>query len=1023
MHIDIILAGVGGQGILTTAKAISLVALRRGWHVKQSEVHGMSQRGGAVQSHLRLSDRSIHSDLIPRRSADLILALEPLEALRYQNFLAESGIIVSNVAPLANIPNYGDTNLILDRISQRPQHVLVDAHRLAALAGSSRSINMVMFGAASDVLDLAADECRDAIGEMLATKGRDLVEVNCRAFELGRQAAFLYCNALADGLNPRSVRDWMSKLSLAELERAAVRNAAAREPVASLTPEANRVIAAILQKAESDGRRQLLEPEVYSIIEAAGAIRPPCHVMVSDSAQVTDAMLSRFGTDRLVLKAVSPRIVHKSDADAVVCVPKSLELVRRHVDLLLSRLRAIADRVDGVLLVEFVEHESAGFGGELFVGVRVTREFGPVLAAGLGGVDTEYLAAKLRPGLSVAKVPVMDVSAEAFFAQFQKTVAYEILSGATRGHRRLVSDGELRRCFRAFQSIARQFCLARGQDGPELIELEVNPFAFRRQALVPLDGRGRLGKNPRALCARSPEQVDRLVAPRSIAIAGVSSTRQNFGRIILNNTRTCGFPADALTVIKPNESSIDGIRCVPDLRALSSPVDLLILATGVADIPPAVDDVLATGCARATIIITGGLGELAGTERIHETLQDRIEQYRRTTADGPVFLGENCMGVRSRPGRFDTFFIQDKKLDPRRSASPRPLALVSQSGAFVISRLSNVPQLDPVLTISLGNQLDVTLSDAVSAVGRRSEVDVIGVYAEGFREWDGLEFARAVQRLSAAGKLVVFYKAGRTEQGRSATAGHTASVAGDYDVCLSAVEQAGGLVVESVRDFEQMLQVAVAFHGLPFRGARIGALTNAGCEAVAMADSISGPRHALELARWSPQTTHRISEIVARHRLNSLVNVANPLDITPMAGDAAFEELSTVMLDDAEVDAVVVAVVPLTPQMRTSPDEINDDASLCIRMPALAARYDKPLLMVVDAGEVYDPYVRRLESSGLVVLRESDEAVRCLGRYLCHRLSNTAGAPSDARRNAEHPVGGAGRPIVGNLLSAAPLGS
>ena len=194
----------------------------------------------------------------------------------------------------------------------------------------------------------------------------------------------------------------------------------------------------------------------------------------------------------------------------------------------------------GVLVVEYVERVRPGFGNELFVGIRATREFGPVIAAGLGGIDTEYLAAKMKPGLAVAKAIAIDTTAEEFLDLFRKTAAYEILSGKARGHRRIVSDGELLRCFRAFLLLAQRFCVDRGDEGPDVAELEVNPFAFRQQRLVPLDGRGRLEAAARA----PPPPPRRQVAapPRAasrIAVLGVSSTPCNFGRIILE---TC-WPA------------------------------------------------------------------------------------------------------------------------------------------------------------------------------------------------------------------------------------------------------------------------------------------------------------------------------------------------------------------------------------------------------------------------------------------------------------------------------------------------
>ena len=147
MKQDIVLAGVGGQGILSIAFVIDNAALKRGLKIKQAEVHGMAQRGGAVQSHLRLSEQEIHSDLIPKGAADMILSVEPLETLRYMDYLGPEGYIITSSTPMVNIPDYPDIGGILDSIRKVGRSVVVDSGALAREAGSGRAQNMVMLGA------------------------------------------------------------------------------------------------------------------------------------------------------------------------------------------------------------------------------------------------------------------------------------------------------------------------------------------------------------------------------------------------------------------------------------------------------------------------------------------------------------------------------------------------------------------------------------------------------------------------------------------------------------------------------------------------------------------------------------------------------------------------------------------------------------------------------------------------------------------------------------------------------------
>ncbi len=189
MKNDILIAGVGGQGILTIAAIVGHAAVEAGLTVKQSEVHGMAQRGGAVVAHLRIADGRVFSDLIPAGAADVILAVEPLEALRHLPHLAPEGIVLANTSPVKNIGNYPDTQEILAALRQAPRHVLLDADATAKAAGSARAMNMVMLGALAPSLGVPDTALTDMIKAAFARKGEHVVDVNLKAFAAGRAAA------------------------------------------------------------------------------------------------------------------------------------------------------------------------------------------------------------------------------------------------------------------------------------------------------------------------------------------------------------------------------------------------------------------------------------------------------------------------------------------------------------------------------------------------------------------------------------------------------------------------------------------------------------------------------------------------------------------------------------------------------------------------------------------------------------------------------------------------------------------
>jgi indolepyruvate ferredoxin oxidoreductase beta subunit len=189
MKKDIILAGVGGQGILSIAASIGMAALRNNLNLKQAEVHGMSQRGGAVHSNLRISDKEIASDLVPLGMADMILAVEPMEALRYIAYLSPEGWIITNSNPYVNIPDYPDMEKIYTEIRKYRNHIILDADQMASDLGIKKASNMVILGAATPFLDIPYSSFEDGIRDVFGRKGEDVVKLNLDALKAGRDIA------------------------------------------------------------------------------------------------------------------------------------------------------------------------------------------------------------------------------------------------------------------------------------------------------------------------------------------------------------------------------------------------------------------------------------------------------------------------------------------------------------------------------------------------------------------------------------------------------------------------------------------------------------------------------------------------------------------------------------------------------------------------------------------------------------------------------------------------------------------
>ncbi|MCG8532696.1 MAG: acetate--CoA ligase family protein [Desulfovibrionales bacterium] len=772
--------------------------------------------------------------------------------------------------------------------------------------------------------------------------------------------------------------------------------------------------------ADSEQRDFLYEYEVYNLLANSGAETPPVANLLHRGARFSDEELMAVPGEKAVLKIVSPTIIHKTEVGGVRIVEKSPAKIRSATRAMLYEVpenytayierhpdhapesykglrgealtKAISRDLKGVLQVQFMPPDSDAFGNELIVGLRYTREFGMVISAGLGGTDTELYAERFRKGQAIVASSTELVDGEAFFALFRKTISYQKLAGLTRGQRRIVTDEQLIECFSSFIEMGRYYSPS-NPDAPFVItELEINPFAFTDYLMVPLDGMCRFAKPKKASNPRPIAKIDTLLHPKKIGIIGASGTRRNFGRIILENILAEGFSKDDIVLIKDGMETINGVRCVPDLRALDHKLDLFVVAVAAQQVPDLVDSILEHDAANAVMLIPGGMGETEESQERAAELMARIDKAHGEKGGGPVFLGANCMGVVSHPGAYDTWFIPDEKLPKDRTSTPHRAALISQSGAFMLHRCSQSPELRPSYMISMGNQTDLTLGDMVRYFKDADNVDVIAVYAEGFNDLDGLDFCKAIREAILNGKEVVFYKAGRTPEGKTATSGHTASLAGDYMVCESCVRQAGAMVARTFQEFQDIFLLAELFHSKTVAGNRLAAVSGAGFEAVGMADSIHSDDFTMELAAFNQETREALRTILETERLHQLVTIQNPLDITPSANDTVHASAVQTLVNDCGVDSIIVGLDPLSPAMHTLAEptlpsfSMDAPESIATLLVTVAETSSKPVVGVIDGGRLYDPLRDHFLAHNIPVFPVCDRAVAALALYSEARL-------------------------------------
>ncbi|HCY84707.1 MAG TPA: CoA-binding protein [Desulfobacteraceae bacterium] len=775
----------------------------------------------------------------------------------------------------------------------------------------------------------------------------------------------------------------------------------------------------VLAQAASENRYQLFEHETYQLLSALGSESVPEYLLFERTNRLTSELLVPFLGEKVVIKVVSPDVVHKSDVGGVKVVSRLAGKVRsesrRMVDTVSDRFtrfleenpdqnlahyqglsgnalrEAVNKRIRGVLITQYLPPESDALGNELLVSLRWTREFGMVITAGLGGTDTELYAERFRLGQAVISASTAAVTGDEFFDLFRKTIAYEKLSGQTRSGKRLVSDEQLMECFGAFIAVGNYFSPMNDKAPYVIEELEVNPFALVDYEMVPLDG---LCKFSQAFSPSVPRRIDRignLLKPESLAIIGVSNTKMNFGRNILRNVVRAGFAKDKIRIISHKAAEIDGVTCVPDLTHIDS-VDLLVVAVGAAHVPALIDEIIDNGRAKSVILIPGGLGEKEGTEDRARAVMDKIDTAHKSPGGGPVFLGGNCLGMISRPGRMDTFFTPDACSPKRMDKAPSPVALISQSGAFALVRMTGIVSGDPAYNITVGNQMDLTIGDFICFLADDRDVGIISIYAEGFQDLDGLHACRGIRRAVENGKEVIVYKAGRTPEGKKATSGHTASVAGDYMVCTSCLAQAGALVTDSPEEFDGLMNLAAYLHGKQITGVRTGALSPAGFETVTIADSLQSRDSSLELPGFGAATIRVVADLFDRAGLTDIMDIKNPLDLTPGAPDEVYTGAVKAMLQDADIDAVVASLGSLAPATADTPSPDDPEGyttrpgSFVESLPGLIEAAAKPVVVFNDAGRAHDPINDRLRDRGIPVFRSCSQAMNLLARYTAYRL-------------------------------------
>ncbi len=732
-------------------------------------------------------------------------------------------------------------------------------------------------------------------------------------------------------------------------------------------------IDAILAGAEEEGRRTLFEFEVYGILSAL-ELTVPRFRFIRNPEEVDEAMIGEFG-EKIVLKVVSEEIAHKQKMGGIEITDNGNPLFIRF--LLEQMEKRIFENfpedekpsVHGFLLAEFIPFKPA-LGYEILIGVKQDLAFGPILTLSKGGDDAEFFAEYYDP-------------ANLFAPPFEYGDALEVLQSLKIRHRyaeighleylEYIADAasKLSKLAYVYSFIAdekRAFIIS---------SLDINPFVLTANSrFVAVDGYAEFAKSDESRIEMPPLRTENLTSffnPSGIAVIGVSGdvNKGSIGVEIAKLLHDLGREDIYFVNIKGGSVTLDG-KEYPLYKKISDvpePVELIVYT---APAPFSVEFFrnLPENTYKSVILISGIPANL--------DYGDYVEQLDHSVPKGLRIIGPNCVGIISAPSGEDrgvnTFFVDQRRLQVEHSEFSNTV-LLTQSGGFAISEIDRLQnsRLFHAL-VSFGNKYDVKITDLMAYFEEKEDIEVVALYVEGFDPGEGRRFFQLAREMK---KPVIIYKSGRTETGARAAATHTASMSGDYEVFTAMCSQAGVIFTDDIEDHYDYIKAFSLLCGRKPKGNRVGGVVNSGFEATVAGDEISG----LVQAKFSPETERRLQEINS----SGLVNIQSSfLDITPMSDDNDYADYIEAFLKDDDIDCVFVAVIPHVSILKTDPETARDSDSLGNHLVRLYKRYDKPMVVSVNAGSYYSEFVGLMEENGLPVYDDIRSAVRALETFVSY---------------------------------------
>jgi acyl-CoA synthetase (NDP forming) len=741
----------------------------------------------------------------------------------------------------------------------------------------------------------------------------------------------------------------------------------------------------MLVKALAEGRESLLEHEIYRVLSLAG-FRVPRTLFAANEKDLASFDLDALSSSEVICKLLSPALPHRSEFGGIRFVRRS----KRALKATFKEFSSIAGKLDikleGMMVAEKIEGKDC-IPYQLLISLRQDPSFGPVVFCGLGGVGTEIYQKSLTREKGLLIRAAADIGdRESTERSLEKTFFYPVIAGKTRiSNVALADTNAIHGALAAIAKLGELFSPLSETTTVTIEELEINPAQIAPDGrLVPLDALMRISKTKEHLAPPPNEGIMRLLEPKSALIIGASANKMNVGRIILRNLiKGGGVPKERIYLLHPEAGAIDGCTAYRSIADIPGKLDMTVFTIPADEKAAALlEDLIGSEKTASITLISGGFGETEGGRELDRRLRSSIRAARERPGGGVVVNGPNCMGIVSKPGGYNTFFLPEYKL-PFRGAFGERSAVITQSGAYLVTLVSNLDRIiNPKYMITYGNQVDVSATDYLITLKDDPDIDLFCLYIEGLKPFDGERFLSVARDIVRKGKNIILYKAGKTEAGATAVASHTASMAGNFEVMYKILLEAGVIMPETLDEVEDAIKVFVLLSDKRVTGPRIGIFSNAGFECSVAADMLES----LQLARFSSKTVERLREALP----TDIIDVHNPVDATPLTNAVNYGRCLEAILADENVDCLMAANVAPTPFMENlqageghSEDILHENSypNVTIRIFRSTA---KPMVACLNSGGLYDAAVRMIEDAGIPCFRKIDRAMKALDLYVSH---------------------------------------